>query len=223
MSISIAQDGYPVPSVPPFGDLVPTECRSLFKDLPRLRMRQAWAEKPEAGFQSAWVSVGASEAELIIYTELVDDWICNPASTLNELSFLKGDTFEIFLKNARRDDYWELHVTPEEVLTQLHFPRHVKELAAERGVGTQCLDLAPYFVWGKAFQAKSFRTAEGWGILAMVPLGNLDVPESGRVLEANFARYDYSQLCPEPLLSATGDFSKPVSFHEQGGWHKLFL
>lgn len=214
---------YLVERVPSFSDLLQMDCRSIWENLPRLPMRQTWTEKRDVGFQPGWVSVGCSVTELVVYAELIDDWVCNPATSFNQLSFLLGDTFEIFLKNAERDDYWEIHVTPDSVLTQLHFSQNVKVLAAATASTDGRLDLTPYFVWNPAFHQRSFRTEMGWGVIAAVPLDHFGPFDSEIILEANFARYDYHRNKCEPVLSATADFSMPLSFHDQSGWHRLRL
>lgn len=195
--------------------------REALRMSPVLRLEQSWLETAESDFQPGSVKIGCSGTRLLILAELEDQWVHNPATQKNEPVFLRGDTFEMFLKAAHREDYWELHVTPDNVVLQLHFPRHIEVLGQEAKLAGRSFEMEPSLVWEAVF-ASQVRIRPGiWTVLAEIPLDIFGETDSGLILQANFARYDYLPGREKPVLSATAILGHPLTFHDQRGWSLL--
>lgn len=195
--------------------------RKELRGCPILHLGQSWLEAPEPDFQPGFVKIGTLEDHLMILAELEDRWICNPATQKNELAFLRGDTFEIFLKSYHREDYWELHVTPDNVSLQLHFPRHIQVLSQESRSRGESFEVESYLVWEAVFASQVSIQAGSWTVLAEIPLEVFGEKTSHIFLQANFARYDYLPGYKKPILSATASLGHPLTFHYQRGWSLL--
>ncbi|CAN5453744.1 hypothetical protein BH09VER1_BH09VER1_36300 [soil metagenome] len=193
--------------------------RSRFQACPSLPLGQDWLSFPEPEFESGLVTIGRDRQNVLIFAELQDSWIHNWETEHNAHAYLHGDTFEIFLRNQERDDYWELHVTPQNVIFQAHFPKEQSVLRSERGP----YNVIDFLVDERKFVSNTWVGDGVWNVLARVPLALLGLPvgESGSLLSAHFARYDYPKGRSGPVLSSTARHSGPPNFHDQNGWSCL--
>lgn len=191
---------------------------------PSLFLGQSWLPLPEPGFESGVVHVGLHGPSLFVFAEFQDAWIHNPETEQNAMAFLRGDTFEIFLRGGERTDYWEFHVTPQNVIFQAHFPMDISLLRKASELEGKPYRLADFLVYERKFFTRTWIGDGVWNVLAAIPLDLLGLPLSeGRpsLATAHFARYDYPKNRRIPILSSTGQFSGPPNFHDQSGWASL--
>ena len=187
-------------------------------------MRQGWLPSPEPGLERAVVRAGWAADALVVEAEMGDADAFNPAKAFNEVAYVKGDVFELFLRPEMQDAYFEIHVTPENQLLQLRFP-DAGALGKIRQAGTPEETLAPYMVWEPRVSSESRVDAEEkkWFVRASVPFSM--VLEKGPMKPGDrwlcsFCRYDYTRGQAAPVLSSTSAHAK-CSFHRQEEWQPI--
>jgi len=179
-----------------------------------LDFAQSWEKKLETDFRPGRVYLSRSGDLLHIRAELIDDDVFTRATGNNQRLWQLGDAFEIFIQSPERDDYHELHVSPQGHTLQLHFPdsdflRNNPGSPLEERMIDQPL-----------FSHRVEIQEAGWNIHVDLPLPtlwpgtNLDCKEVGRI---SFGRYDYSRDRVSPVLSATSPFTQ-LSFHRVHEW-----
>lgn len=187
-----------------------------FTGAPELEFGQAWRSDPDPTLAPAAVRLMWSESALLVAASLQDEDIVSTQAKPNDPAFTQGDAFEMFLKPATAKAYVELHVTPGNVHLALRFP-------AAGGAGEQPLDAFKIdpdcFLSG----VKVDRIASCWTVAADVPWSLLELDgRAGVELLASFSRYDYSEGCPDPVVSSTSPHAE-CDFHRQQEWAKLAL
>jgi hypothetical protein len=210
-----------VPQIPEYESGAIEPVREALVGGIEMHLVQSWFESTEPDFQPGSVKIGVSANRLVILAELEDKWIHNPATQMNELAFLCGDTFEMFLKAEHREDYWELHVTPDNVVLQLHYPRHIEILGQEAKSAGRSLEMGSWHVWEKVMTSQVLIRPGRWTVLAEISLDIFGANDGDLILQANFSRYDYLPDQLSPVLSATAVLGHPPNFHDQSGWSLL--
>lgn len=196
-----------------------------FAAAPFCRLRQAWRARPEASFQPGRVYLGWRENTLWVYAVLQDVDIHNAATGPNQRAWETGDVFEMFVRPAAQNAYWELHVTPENQQTRLRWPGP----DAVRETGRT--GLAPYLIEENVLRSWTWvaRETQRWTVLAaingahIVDVGRIEAGDEWRF---SFSRYDTTRGQTEPALSSTSlhrDRSSPDRplFHRQRDWRRL--
>jgi len=184
-----------------------------------LPFKQAWCDTPEAGFEPAWVQFYGEAEALVVLAVMKDRSVYNNATQFNQPLWETGDVFETFIE-VGPNDYYELHVGPE---NQNLFLRWSSEkLAAVRSgeipLSEACID-EPNFLHSESAIALEDSL---WTVSMRIPYQALGIKVGCRALRVSFARYDYTQGQPEPILSATPDL--PVmDYHHREAWHKVEL
>jgi hypothetical protein len=185
-------------------------------------LSQGWRSKPETGFKPTQVSVGWDSKALWVYAELDDEDIFNSATKLNDHTWMTGDVFEIFLRPAGAETYFEFHVTPENNVLQLRWPN----AHAVRNMPPKVPDeirLSPYYV--TPLRLKSWtrieRENQKWYALISLDWDLLErKPVVGESWAFSFSRYDVTQENSQMVLSSTS-VHKQVDFHSQHEWGTL--
>jgi hypothetical protein len=190
--------------------------------MPAAPFGQAWLAGDEEGFLPAVVALAHHGNELIVYMELSDADIFNPVREHGTHAYQLGDVFEIFLRAEGTENYFEHHITPDNITLQLSFPT----LTA---FGENC-SADPD--WAKPFattipvasQVLVQPEIETWRVLAVVPLSLIapsqaSVPRDWRF---SFCRYDHTHGREKPVLSSTTPY-RFASFHHQEMWGRLTL
>lgn len=174
-------------------------------------MNQAWLDTLENNFRPAEVKLGCREGTLLVLSTMLDQKIFTRAARDNERLWDLGDVFEIFLRDTTREEYLELHVSPNGHRLQLRFPSSetVKKL---RG---RLLKLEDLIVREPLFDFSTRTTSDGWEVFA-------EIPTTGTNLLASFSRYDYSGAETPPVLSSTSAHAK-ADYHRQEEWVPLTL
>lgn len=203
----------------PVDDSRLSDVRATFSLSARFVLQQAWLAEPEAAFRPGVVTVGWKPGEFLVFAELEDVDIFSDAIGLNDNTWEKGDVFEIFLRNMKREEYQEFHITPNNCKLQLRIPSlealvdRQKRHAVMKG-----FELSP-----EVFRSRVWIEKERWSVLARIPFGELQLPESpvGTELAFSFSRYDYTRG-QEPILSSTS-CHRELNFHRQQEWNCLAL
>lgn len=185
-------------------------------------MGQAWRETVQPEFRPATVRCGWNEQQLLIYAVLEDDDIFNPVTVFNEQSFRYGDVFELFLRPAGQEAYYEFHVTPQNQIYQVRFPS-----AALAASVTGDSIPREWFVkdWQIESCVKVDAAGKRWEVLVQVPLHRVvedGLPPEGRECAFSFSRYDYTRGAAAPVLSSTSPHKLP-RYHRQQEWGRLLF
>ena len=195
--------------------------RSLaWEDLNAFQSALEWKMRPvgstPASSRSATVRLGWAGNEIYFWASLPDDDVFSAATADNQRMWQLGDVFEVFVRDAERENYIELHVTPNGHRLQLAFPteKTTGELRAGQITFESLIQSRPLF----DFLVRM--SAGGWEVLGRVPLASFHPDAAalaGRTIQASFCRYDYTRGVEKPALSSTSDY-REVNFHRCGEW-----
>jgi hypothetical protein len=197
------------------------EIRSAFKqDVPR-PLGQAWRDCPEDGFQAGEVLTGWNNETLFVLAELTTSKPYSKATANHQHLWKMGDTFEIFLRPAQQESYFEFHISPQNYRLQFCFPgTGVIEL-----IRTKSKTLDDYLVREPLFKSTTWiePASHRWSVLAEIPAPALlekPAPLPGSEWLFSFSRYDYIRGGGKPVLSSTSAHRGP-KFHCQEEWGRL--
>ena len=180
-------------------------------------LRQAWRDEPEPEFKPTKVRVGWRENALWVFAEMQDLDIFNPATRFNEEAYRLGDVFELFIRPAAQETYYELHVSPNNVQLQLVFPN-----SAGEGI-RQSQSISSHFTSGMLETYTHIDSdSKRWRVLARVPAAISETREiqDNDVWLFSFCRYDYTKGNIDPVISSTSAH-KIADFHRQQEWSCL--
>lgn len=189
------------------GKLPPAEAKPL-----GFLLLKDGAQPVEKGSTVLWTR----DQRLQVLAVLLDSDIGNSATEHNDRTWATGDVFELFFKpRPDKPDYFELHLTPEEITLQLHVPSQ-EELTQHPLEDMFCQT-------GFKVRTELFQSGQGSGWLAL-----MDIPFAGILVEeslagASFAvcRYNYNKAWPDPEISSTTRFPKGGGFHQPAFYHKI--
>lgn len=189
---------------PPSDNPVPVPCHDTAGEGAVFHLAQSWRPHTEPLFRPGLVRLAWQPAFLLVVADLVDEEVLTGATADNQRMWELGDVFEMFVKAEGRDDYVELHATPNGRRLHLRFP------------GARAADPA-------AFHAEASIAPDGWRVTARIPAGvaGLDCYRAGLALRASFCRYDAGTGTP-PVLSSTSPHPVP-SFHRPDEWPRIVL
>ena len=193
--------------------------RAAFAGAPALQMQQAWREQAEEKFRSAFVQIGWSGDNFLIFGQLTDDLLYTSSTEDNQILCTYGDAFEIFLGDASGHGYVEFHIAPNGKRLQLFWP----DGESYQKVGRKEATLSSFLVDQPIFDFSQWTEGDIWCICASVPLATFLPPETtleGRTLRASFSRYDYSSAAEPPVLSSTSPHAV-LSFHRRQEWAEV--
>ncbi len=187
----------------------------------RLVFAQSWLREPEAAFRPAEVVLGWTPAALHVRARLADDEILSAASADNQRLWQLGDVFEMFILVEGREDYLELHVSPNNKRMHQRFPRAPSAPLAD--ASARPTTFAERLVHPVGFESEVTRVPDGWTVAATIPADalGLDSLRAGLRLRAAFARYDVASDRAE-VLSSTAPHPEPA-FHRPHEWTALRL
>lgn len=187
------------------------EQTALFEDA--LGLSMAFQHGEVDLFREGRVRVGWDEHGLRVHAKLVDDSVFSGSTGDGQPTWRLGDVFEIFAKLTDREDYFELHMTPNGHRLQLHFP----DQSVIGQIRDGAMALEEMMVDEPVFDFLTRKTAHGWEVLALVPTATLEAEReslAGCELAVSFSRYDYADAESEPILSST-------TRHEELNFHRL--
>ena len=189
----------------------------------KVHLRQSWRALPEDGFLPGAISIAHARGELIVHAELSDRHIFNPIHENEVPAYPSGDVFEIFLRAADEENYFEHHITPDNCTFQLRFPSSAVFRAIKKDAGTDWFrEFAGTIPVSSKVLVQHDRSL--WRVLAVVPLQDLtsrrsQLPARWRF---SFCRYDYIPGKESPVLSSTSNYPKP-DFHDLEAWGTFTL
>ena len=210
-----------VPALPSLETWNWDEVDAALADAPTLFLGQAWLPSPQETFRQGIVHLGWRETRLIVAASLDDDIIFTQATADNQRLWELGDVFEIFLRDAEREGYLELHIAPGDKRLQLQFPSRQTVIDLRSGLGR----LEDFIVKESLFDFRTRKAAGRWKLIALIPASSLGLKVAslkGRTVFASFSRYDYGSDGGPAVLSSTSPHAKP-DFHRQGDWTRLVL
>jgi hypothetical protein len=176
-----------------------------------LQLMQWWEDAGHMPDESGVSYVGYSSDGLCFYACLEDSNIYTQARSDNEKLWTLGDVVEFFVKPGEtREDYWEIHISPNDLIMDIHIPSRDKYMNN-------------VISWNKVVAADSGSTkrvqviaAENtWAVEVCIPwaaFGYETVPVSGTVWQFAVCRYNYSGNLENLELSATAHFTE-LDFH----------
>ena len=175
-----------------------------------LRLMQWWKGSgclPEEGGAGY---VGYGTQGLWFYVWLDDTSIYTQARRDNEKLWELGDAVEFFVKPGEgREDYWEVHVAPNDLIMDIHIPS--RDAYFGDAVSWEDVIVADS---GSTKQV-AVRAAENrWAVELCIPwqaFGCESVPASGSVWQIAVCRYNYSEA-GNLELSSTAHLAE-LNFH----------
>ena len=167
---------------------------------------QAWLPAALPQFNPATVRVARRGDHLHVEARFVDPAICDPQARFNDIAFLRGDVFELFIRAEGDAHYHEIHVTPGNALLQLRF------------TAGGSLDLDEALVWEPLLTSTTERVEGGWVARFDLPLANITaqtpLPTRYRI---GCGRYDYQPGQASPVISNTAPLTE-ANFHRYEEW-----
>lgn len=205
-------------------DLSVESLRKYFVCEPAIELRQHWLSSPEEQFRAGYVNVGRKGERLIVFAELHDEDIFNPALKFNDPARNKGDFFEIILKPEGQKAYYEMHVTPTNFRSQFRFPdgnwvAKFRKSNPDENVSSHVKFDDPVFESETLVLSKE----NVWYVSAVIAIENIceDVDFANlERLKFAFCRSDFSRLCSKPVMSCSNP-CRAVNWHNQNEWGTL--
>ena len=206
-----------VPCLPSFSVDDVASARTAFAAAPAAALGQAWRPAPDPRLRPATVRVGRRADALWVLAELCDDDPFNPVTTFNAPFFQTGDAFELFLRPAGQEAYFEFHVGPANQQFQLRIP----SASAFTNQGPD--DMETWKIPAPVFQSRTAPAPDlpGWRALVAIPFAAVLEPGGSRdAWHFSFSRYDYTRGDPDPVHSSSSPHAR-LSFHRQHEWGRL--
>jgi len=177
-------------------------CRSL-------PLRQHWSGVEALPQEAGVARIGVTPTGLSVQVRYEDSDIFSTATANQQRMWQLGDVVEVFVKpGLDRSDYWEVHVTPNDFLMDLHIPSRA---GMQSGEHTWEDIISPES--GTAYQAL---VADGWWSAELtIPwsaFGVTGIPAPGTTWQFAVCRYNYNGGLEDPELSSTAPLTKR-SFH----------
>jgi len=202
-----------IPEIPGFStDDWPAIETALATGCP-VQLTQHWRETLESDWVGGEIRLAHRGTELFIHAKLVDDRPSNRITVWNQRAWCEGDTLELFLWDESRENYYELHITPENQRLQLHFP----DPASLKAPGKT---LADWTIDESLFESRTRVNADqsGWEVFIRIDLAVLYKGFApAQPFRFHFGRYDYQPGRAEPVLSSNAPFTV-LNFHRRHEW-----
>ena len=182
-------------------------------------LRQFWLGPDKMPEESARAYVGREASTLSFYVRLEDRQIYTEAKRDNDRMWSLGDTVEFFIKpGVERNDYWELHVTPNNLIMDIYIP------SRERFTGGE-------ITWEQVVAAESgaskrVEVMDGvWVVELKVPwtaFGLEAAPSPGAIWQFAVCRYNYPGKLEDPEHSSTAPLTE-AGFHTYENYTDLLF
>ena len=188
-----------------------------YRESALLPLRRYW-EGPDAyPVEKGSALVGASEEGLSFYTCFTDSDIFSTATADNQRMWTLGDVAEFFVKpGAERSDYWEIHVTPNGYLMDLHIPDRERFSGGEVSWDEV---IAPSS--GTVRRVERFE--DKWAVEVCVPwkaFGLDSAPAPGTEWSFAVCRYNYNGGLEDPEHSSSAHLTA-LGFHRWEDYTRL--
>ncbi|MBM3264554.1 MAG: carbohydrate-binding family 9-like protein [candidate division Zixibacteria bacterium] len=178
---------------------------------------QHWTSPGQRPHEGGLAYAGYTVEALCFYVWLEDTSIFTTATEDNQSLFTLGDVAEFFIKPGRsRTDYWEIHVSPNDLIMDIHIPDRE---AFREGRAT----------WAQVIAANSDSRkrvalrpeAGGWAVELCIPWKAFGIdgpPKPGEVWQFSVSRYNYTGDLEHLEHSAIAPFTA-LNFHQ----HENFI
>lgn len=176
-----------------------------------LQLMQWWEGAGRIPDEGGVSYVGYNSEGLCFYVCLEDRNIYTQAQSDNEKLWTLGDVVEFFVKPGQtRDDYWEIHVSPNDLIMDIHIPSRDEYLS-----GAISWDDVVIADSGSTKRVQVIAAENTWAVELCIPwaaFGCETVPAPGTVWQFTVCRYNYSGDLENLELSATAHFME-LNFH----------
>ena len=196
-----------------FGSDHPTK----YKHCEPLPLRTFWDGSEQFPSEGGVAYVGATTDSLVFYTCFQDSDIFSHATNDNQKMWELGDVAEFFVKpGSDRTDYWEIHVTPNDFLLDLHIPNRDQFFSGD----------VPWDQVSTPNSRAMKRVAvmDGkWAVEISIPwnaFGLQSPPRKGSVWYIAVCRYNYNDGMNNPEHSSTAPLTK-LNFHRHEEYMEL--
>ncbi len=190
-----------------------------YRDSELLPLRQYWDGPDAMPAEKGSACVGASDEGISFYTCYTDSDIFSTATADNQKMWALGDVAEFFVKpGGSRTDYWEVHVTPNHFLMDIHIPDRE---GFTGGDVTWEEVVAPSSETRRRVEVFDDR----WAVEICMPWKafNLDaVPTPGTVWRFAVCRYNYNEGLEDPEHSSSAHLTT-ASFHQWEDYTELIF
>lgn len=189
----------------PVGDLTAAP-PAKYAACPALPLRRYWEGPQALPREAGSARVGAAADGLSFLVDFQDSDIFSTATADQQKMWTLGDVAELFVKpGTARSDYWEIHVTPNDFLMDLHIPDRQRFTT---GQVTWDEVIAP-----SSHTRKRVQVLEGrWVAEIVVPwaaFGLHGPPPPGTAWQFAVCRYNYNGGLANPEHSATAHLTAP--------------
>jgi hypothetical protein len=194
-----------------------SDCPEKYSDCAQLTLGQFWQGPDSLPKESAHVYIGASDAGLCFYIYMQDGDIFSRSTADNQKMWTLGDVAEFFVKPGKdRPDYWEIHVTPNDLIMDIYIPDREKFMGGE-------------ITWEQVIAPDSHTRKyvhigdSYWVVEACVPwraFGLEGAPAQGAAWQIAVCRYNCTGDLENRELSSTAAFTQ-ASFHRYEEYTQL--
>ncbi len=178
-----------------------------------LPLGQFWEGEDRFPEEAGVAYAGATGRGLSFYVHLLDSDIFSRATGDEQKMPALGDVVEIFVKpGSGRTDYWEIHVTPNGFLLDIHIPDRAR---ISKGGTITWEQVVPFVPPASGATRRVAVTDSSWSVEVTVPwsaFGRDAPPAPGSVWQFAVCRYNYSGGLEDPELSSTARITE-LSFH----------
>ena len=178
-----------------------------------LPLGQFWKGEDRFPEEAGVAYAGATGQGLSFYVHLLDSDIFSRATGDEQKMPALGDVVEIFVKaGSDRPDYWEIHVTPNDFLLDIHIPDRTR---ISKGGTITWEQVEPFVPPASGAARRVAVTDSAWSVEVTVPwsaFGRDAPPAPGSVWKFAVCRYNYSGGLEDPELSSTAHLTE-LNFH----------
>ena len=180
---------------------------------PALELCQSWSNSMPQDAGTAYV--GHSKEGLRFYTHFEDSFQFTTATENNQRLFELGSVVEFFIVPEHSNTYWEIHLSPNNLIMDIKIPDNAKLLAHELN-------------WDDLICHSSQATytvvcnEESWATEITIPWKTFEragIP-TGEMWRFAVCRYNYRGDLEHLEYSATAPFTK-LSYHQLPQYHQL--
>jgi hypothetical protein len=178
-----------------------------------LPLRQHWCDAMPVEQGHAFVAI--CDEGLRFYTWFEEQPPYTTARAHNQRLFELGSVAEFFIQPAGSAAYWEIHLSPNSLIMDIHIPNR-DDLMAGR------LDWDDLIAPGSQARYQVTTTTSAWSTEIILPWPCFErtaIP-SGEDWGVGICRYNYPDRLVDPELSATAPFDQ-LSFHRTEEYHRL--
>ena len=191
-----------------FGSKTP----AAYANAEALPFMQNWVAPGQKPNEGGAAYVGRTDTALCFYVWLEDGSIYTTATENNQQLWTLGDAAEFFIKPGEdRPDYWEIHVSPNDLLMDIHLP------------GREAMRTGK-FTWDHLIAADSaswkrvatYPTDGYWVVELRIPwttFGYEQAPTPGTTWQYSVSRYNYTGDLEHVEHSAMSPITE-LNFHQ---------